>query len=400
MNISIGIVVSSISRQAGGLFVSVRRSAQTLSEMGCKVTVYAPSDAYSAKDYAAWLPLEPKVFPRVGPTSFGYGRGLGDAIGHHDVVHLHGIWQHVSIAADSWRVRTRGPVIVSPRGMLDEWALNNAKWKKRLASMLYQRRNLRRAACTHALNRKELRAIRGYGVDGPVAVIPNGVDVPDSNVIAKLPVSRLGSEAGRSCLLYLGRIHPKKGIAETLKAWAKFKETAPDLAGRWRLVCAGWDDGGHLLQLKKLGRELGLEIGDEIVFPGPVFGESKEAMLRDASAFLLASHSEGLPVAVLEAWAYGLPVFMTEACNLSNGYNANAAVQISTDPERLAEAFKQHLAREDLGVLGENGRRLVAKEYSWEVVGVCFADLYRWVLESSDGYTPSFLVPSAKSGFD
>ncbi len=126
----------------------------------------------------------------------------------------------------------------------------------------------------------------------------------------------------------------------------------------WRLVIAGWDDRGHEASLKQLCRELGLPFSDitagaigesfpderngaSVVFAGPAFGASKRRLYEIADAFILPSHSEGLPMAVLEAWAAGLPVLMTEACNLPEGLEVAAAIRIDGGIPGIVQGLRE-----------------------------------------------------------
>lgn len=110
--------MSSISRNTGGLFTSVRRVAQTLVHRGHQVTVYGLRDEFSEEDIAAWLRLKPVLFERVGLRVLGFAPALFHGIGDHDVLNQHGIWQFPSIAVTQWRKRTGKPVVIAPRGML------------------------------------------------------------------------------------------------------------------------------------------------------------------------------------------------------------------------------------------------------------------------------------------
>jgi poly(glycerol-phosphate) alpha-glucosyltransferase len=167
----------------------------------------------------------------------------------------------------------------------------------------------------------------------------------------------------------------------------------------WQFVIAGWGQGGHEIQLKKLCHEIGLDYADipasqfinippsacsspSVVFTGPVSGHSKDWLLGHASAFILSSFSEGLPMAVLEAWSYRLPVLMTEYCNLPDGFTQNAAIQISTDINSI-EIGIRHLLELDpraLRLLGSNGRSLVARQFTWPHVAAQIKGVYEWVL--------------------
>ena len=374
--VSIGVVVGSVSRNAGGLFNSVRRSALALAETGCAVTVYGLKDEHTARDLADWRPLDPHVFETRGPRRLGYAPALGEALtaGGHQVLHLHGLWQLLSAQALAWRRSTGRPVMLSPRGMLDPWALRNSSLKKRLAAGLFETRNLRGAACLHALNLSEAQAMRDFGLTNPIAVIPNGADLPPSLDLA--PPDWMNADPRRT-LLFLGRLHPKKGLAELIQAWGLLKAQAPASAAAWRLALAGWDDGGHLAELRRLVGALSLEA--DVVFPGSLYGQDKARALAHAGAFVLPSFSEGLPMSVLEAWAYGRCVFMTEACNLPEGFAAGAAVRIDAEPRALAGQLAQGLARPDLAEIGRRGLGLAQTHYSWGAIAQAHAEVYRWM---------------------
>lgn len=377
--ISLGIVTGSMSRKAGGLFNSVRKSALHLAEAGMHVSVYALEDEYSAADMAQWAPLTPTVLPvrlrRLMPHAPDLARILDRA--DHDVLHLHGIWQLQSRAVDHWRRRTGRPVMISPRGMLDPWALSNSGWKKKLVGAWFENRNLHAADCLHALGTSEAASMRAYGLTNPVAVIPNATDLPE---IAPRP-----AREARKTLLFLGRIHPKKGLSELVDAWGRACDARPELARQWRLAIAGWDDGGHLEALTAQVAAQGVSANIDIL--GPAFGEEKDRLLRDADAFILPSFSEGLPMSVLEAWAYRLPVLMTRECNLPEGFERGAAAEITRDPDALASRLVTELLGTDLTPMGEAGRALVEERFSWQRIAAQHLEVYEWLLRG--GTRPS-----------
>lgn len=369
---SIGIVTGSASRQAGGLFNSVRKSALHLAQAGIDVGVYALRDEFSDKDIGDWAPLTPRLFATKGPAALGLSQGVLDALlaADHDVLHLHGIWQFLSRDVLRWKLATGRPVMISPRGMLDSWALRNSAWKKKLAGALFENRNLREADCLHALNASEAASMRAYGLMSPIAVIPNAADLPE--------IAPRRAHDGKKTLLFLGRIHPKKGLSQLLAAWARAAADDPALADQWSITIAGWDDRGHLATLVRQIADLG--IGTSVSVHGPAFGADKERLLREADAFVLPSFSEGLPMSVLEAWAYRLPVLMTAQCNLPEGFTAGAAVEITTDPEPLSRKLKIALLDEDLHPMGEAGRALVEERFSWSHVARQHLAVYEWLV--------------------
>ena len=285
-------------------------------------------DEYSESDRTSWssvpLYLHNAFLPR-----FAYAPDLNELRinARHDVLHRHGLWLYPSIAVSRWQRNTGRPVVVSTQGMLERWALDNGRHKKRIAALLFERSSLRGAACIHC-SKAEVPAVRAFGLSNPIAVIPNGADLPHHG--NRLPRPAWLPDDGRRTLLFLGRIHPKKGIRETLQAWALLSSQETSILKQWRLVIAGWDDGGHIKSLIEHAQSLGLR---DVIFPGPLFAGEKLATFAHADAFILASHSEGLPMAVLEAWSYSLPVFMTHECNLPEGFDEGAAIKIQ--PRRV-----------------------------------------------------------------
>jgi poly(glycerol-phosphate) alpha-glucosyltransferase len=262
--------------------------------------------------------------------------------------------------------------------MLDLWALGNSSWKKRLAGALYERRNLRGAACLHALCEADARAIQAYGLKNPICVIPNGIDPPPS-LEAPPPDWEDGGTRGAKVLLYLGRLHRKKNLLNLLRAWAGV-QLENQAAREWRLVIAGWDQNGYQVQLEHAARKL--EIKGTVRFPGPQFGGAKHATLRRSDAFILPSLSEGLPMAVLEAWAYGLPVLMTPECNLPEGFDAGAALRLGPEPDAITRGVVELIEMSDAAraAIGGRGQQLVQDRFTWPRIARQMRDVYEWCL--------------------
>jgi poly(glycerol-phosphate) alpha-glucosyltransferase len=353
----------------------MQNHAVELARAGVRVSAHGMEDADTADDRAGWGPVAFHAHPaRLSRIAYAPGLAAGLAMERPDIVHLHGIWQYPSLVADRWRRRTGGPVVVSTQGMLEPWALANARAKKRIAEAFFERRNLSRAAVLHC-SRAEVAGVRAFGLSNPIAVLPNGAAIPESAPGLMPPQFMSGP---KRTLLFLGRLHPKKGISETLAAWARLAAEHSAVADSWHLVIAGWDDGGYEARFRAEAVALGL--GDRVVFPGPLFGEVKEAALANADAFVLASHSEGFPMAVMEAWAHALPVFMTRGCNIPEGFDEGAAVEVGTEPGALAEVLGRHLMREDLADMGRRGLAMVRQRFSWPAIASELVGVYRWVL--------------------
>lgn len=372
-----GLLTAHLSRTGGGVFSSVRQLARALdAEPGLEVDVFGP--AKPGKDLSEWSPLQPRTASPLGPAFFSYAprllRRIIDA--DLDLVHLHGLWMHTSTASLGFTRRTGRPHLISPHGMLDPWALHNSNWKKQLAAAFFENANLKSAACIHALNAAEAAAIRDYGFAGPVCVIPNGVTVPQADEPRTKAPWWTKCAPEKKTLLYLGRLHPKKGLLNLLAAWRRLD---PEAHKRWRLVIAGWDEHEHQLTLQRLARAL--RIDATVTFLGPLFGEEKKAAFHHCDGFILPSLSEGLPMVLLEAWGYSKPVLMTAQCNLPEGFEAGAAVRIDPDEESLAKSLSDFLAMddEDRERMGANGRALALGRFSWPVIASETAGVYRWL---------------------
>lgn len=387
--INLGIVTASLSSEAGGLFYSVRTPASLLEKAGSSVTVYGVRDTSFAQSATMWGNVSVHAFHHLGPGRLAFSPQMLSSVSRsdHDLLHQHGLWSFPSAVTSVWRRKTRRPVIISPRGMLDPWALRSSALRKRLASFAYERSNLEHASVIHALNESEAASIRSYGLRNSVAIIPNGVSLPDEAHGLETPPWMANDQ--RRVLLFLGRIHPKKGLKELLSAWALLSHQDPRINEEWRIVIAGWDDGDHLKALQVASAEAGL--CSHVQFVGPAFGTDKAKALRHASAFILPSFSEGLPISVLEAWSYRLPVFMTRQCNICDAFPTGAAIEISTAPSDIAETLRTQLrSPRRLQIAGQAGRTLVETRYTWSRVVDDLSSLYEWVLRG--GKPPSFVT--------
>ena len=418
----VAMTTGSLSRNAGGLFESVRAMGKGLSELGVGVSVYGLRDQNWERDEEEWEPLSARAFSFVGPRALAWSPDMDAALdeAHPDLVALQGLWQYSSIATRrQWR-RNGTPYVISPRGMLDKWALANSRWKKVLAAWVFENAVLRDAACLHALCESEADAMRAYGLRQRIEVVPNGVELVD--LLTTEHTER------RRMLLFLGRIHPKKGLVGALRAWADIQNSKSKIQNskQWQFVIAGWNQGGHEAELKALCAELGLRMADrgalmeeqnspatsysppvtapdvhlldsgrstldsaEVLFFGPAFGEEKDALLRSADAFILPSFSEGLPMSVLEAWSYGLPVVMTPECNLPEGFAKQAALEIRSGEGSFqgSDFSFQHglralleMSGAERGSMGMRGRRLVEDRFTWPKVAEQMKEVYESLL--------------------
>ena len=292
-----------------------------------------------------------------------------DRFGQPDVLHDNGMWlRHNHRLAQL--ATTRGiPRIVSTRGMLEPWAMNHKRLKKRLAWWLYQRRDLKQARCHHTTAEAEAANVRRLGLGVPVRVIPNGVDVP--RVDRSTRSTQLGKETSRKrTALFLGRIYPVKGLPMLVEAWARVRPPS------WCLQIVGPDEAGHRAEVERAVSAASLS--DVICFVGPLDGDAKQSALLNADLFVLPTHSESFGVVVGEALAHGLPVLTTTGAPWPMLIERGCGWRVDPTVDGLAEGLRQATAldSETLQAMGAKGRELVETEFRWDRVAKQFATIY------------------------
>lgn len=399
----------SLGKSGGGISVALKGLSCGLKSVGESQAVVGLNDGRTqgAEEGWGWHDYPRVELLRKSPLKTLCSGGKGEAddfpgLGSKDtILHTHGLWTQLSVMVPRLARQHDCPWVVSPHGMLDPWALRQSSFKKRVARVLFEDHHLRGASALHALCEEEASAIRELGLTNPIAVIPNGVDLP-GGLEASKPAKAPGAE-GKS-LLFLGRIHPKKGLRDALAAWSRYQQQVR--SGSWRFLVAGWNQDGHEEDLQAFCDELGLpwreiplaewwndsaEMQDgQVLFLGPAFGSEKDRLLREVDAFVLPSQSEGLPMAVLEAWAYRLPVLMTKECHLSIGFAAGAAMEWKEGGEVLSQFFA--LSDEARLEQADKGRRLVEEKFTWGSVASQMKELYQWISEGdTNAVSPEFV---------
>jgi glycosyltransferase involved in cell wall biosynthesis len=287
------------------------------------------------------------------------------------VLHGHGLWLMSNIYPGIVARRQKVPLIVAPRGMLGPGALGFSRFRKQLMWEAAQKAALRAASCMHATSEQEYLDIRSFGLRHPVAIIPNGIDVPVATALA-------GHRNGTRTVLYLGRIHPKKGLDRLIGAW----RVVEGQGHGWRLRIIGPDEGGYLGSLKRQSAELGLR---RVSFEAPLFGDAKQDAYRDADIFVLPTLDENFAMTVAEALAQGTPVICTKGAPWS-GLEANGSGWwIDHGIEALAAALSKAMAipHDSLEEMGRRGRDWMLRDFSWDGVAQKMATVYGWLLHST-----------------
>ncbi len=289
-----------------------------------------------------------------------------------DLIHSHCLWHPVTY----WAARAARdkdiPLIIQPRGMLEPWALAQKPLKKRVALTLYQGADLRSARAFVATSAMEADHLRQFGLRQPIAVIPNGVAaLPDWTGGTFHPPNQR-----ERVVLFLSRVHPKKGVLELVQAWS---QVAPVLPAGWCLRIAGPDEDGHWSEVARLVDQLG--VGATVDYLGPVEGERKAALYRDADLFVLPTFSENFGLVVAEALAYEVPVITTRGAPWADLETYGCGWWIETGVVPLVAALRAATALSDAerAAMGARGRVYV-RRYDWDTIAAETLALYRWVL--------------------
>ena len=371
-------VVSHTDPKYGGLSAAVPKLGRHIGSNGgfdiSLAAFTAPNEHFAPTGYApeqlCYWPVSRKPWLQDKDLR----NSFKEQIRYADGVHIHGIWeQSTAIAART--ARALGvPYILSAHGMLEPWALRNKRLKKLIYAHLMERKNISRATCLHALTHAEADHFIRFGARSPIAVIPNGVDIPALKS-PSLFLSQFPSIKDKRIILFLGRLHPKKGLDLLLQAWAQISK----LHSNTHLVLAGPNSEGTEAKLRKFVDEHGLQT--TVLFTGMLREHLKWSALAAAECFVLPSYSEGLSVSVLEAMGMGLPVLITEPCNMPEVARHGTGWQIQPEVHALTVALTEILSNSPSKNLeiGARGAALIQSRYTWDTVASQMAEVYRWV---------------------
>ena len=371
-------VVGNIQELGSGPAHSVPALCQSLWQQGAKVELHVNlGNKPVGADYDFFAHGRSRLLKRLWWSTAMY-RTLKYHVSESDIIHTHGCWVMPYIYP-AWVSRgTKCKLIISPRGNLGIFPLNQSKWKKKLMWFLWQKNAFMDATCIHATSDNEYLEIRAAGIaKKPVAIIHNGVHLPLLQPNGYQCNRR--DEDGLSSLLYFGRMAPIKGIDILLAAWSAIYKLFPT----WNLVIAGTDERGYRKKMEDLAKELQLQ---RVQFTGPAYGDDKFRIYRNAQLFVLPTHNENFGMTVAEALAHELPVIVTKGAPWSGVESHGCGWWIDTGADPLTEALKKALSEtpDQLRVRGRKGREWMKKDFSWESIGQKMFMTYKWLLEGGE----------------
>ena len=335
-------VITGIARKSGGPTRSVKGLCRALYRAGVEVTLLVLGGTDEFEN-----PSGVKVVYGV-KTEREFIQGF-------QLVHLHGLWSPKLHQVAAACRRAGVPYVVSPRGMLDPWALSVKKWKKRIARWLYQDRDLKGAAAFHATAELEAEHIRELGFRQPMIIAPNAVELPE-----KMPEWHRNGKVKTA--IFLSRLHPGKGLLTLAEAWSRVRPKG------WRMKVVGPDNYGHKREVTAALNRLG--IAEEWEFCEPLDDAQKWDAYRSADLLIHPSVSENFGITIAEGLAAGLPVICTKGTPWKDIADHKCGWWIDIGVEPLAQALQAAitLSDEQRQLMGERGQKLIAEKYTWGAV--------------------------------
>lgn len=388
----IGHVIDSLNELKGGPSVVCQRFCESLDEEGVQTVTF--SNNYP--EYGtALLPSTSKnllfessvLTRRFGGMQLAMRKCLcGPVGGTLDLIHTHGLWLSANVYARQAAQKMRIPLVISPRGMLEPWAMRRHWVKKKLCWLGREHRNLSAASGYHATSDQEAVSLREIGLRGNIAVIPNGVDVPLlKDVPSRSRLEGFLREPQAPYVLFLSRLHPKKGLDGLFNVWKTIVQEHPEHT----LVIAG---EGDPVYVRKLKAQIDPSLKDRIVFTGALYGLNKSAALAHADVFVLPSYSENFGMVVAESLAHCTPVITTEGTPWKALSEKTCGWWIPVCERALKTALLDALSltEGERKQMGHRGRAFIEAGFTWPSVAQSMHQYYRWLL--GEGDCPDFVM--------
>ncbi len=304
----------------------------------------------------------PRSFPKRYFRSAALTRVLDARHRGCDLVHVHGCWNLFGWTAARWCRRTGLPYVLSPRGMLHPWSFDHGRMEtKWLSYWLVEAPTLRGARLLHATSQEESDVIAALRLGTETVLVPNGLDDLDAPVPDRSDAfrARFGVQPADFLVLFLGRLHPKKGLETLIEAFRRLP------AERVSLLVAGTGEPEYIERLQTAARDLIL--AGRVHFAGHLTGDDRRLALASADAFALASHSENFGLSVAEAMAAGLPVVVSRNCPWPQIEAWRAGFWVDNTADAVGAALTTLIAdRPTARAMGANGRREVRTYLCWD----------------------------------
>lgn len=367
----ISVLSPCLDNKASGLSMCIPAYVRQAAGNGWNVSLYSKgktdlsNNNKTIKHYR--VPAEKKWFGM--PASEQLCPQLINALPQQDIVHIHGIWTWEVARVCMASHKLNKPFIVSPHGSFSNIAMQNKSWKKKPAWGIFFRSCMQNAAAFHVTSEKELMEVRKLGFKQPVAIIPIGIDpVP-------LEPSKTVQIDNKRTLLYLGRLHPIKGVELLLECWGALN---PCLKRNWRLKIVGPAEPEYR---RKIAGRIDAMHEDDIVLSGPVYGDEKWACMAGSDLYVLPSKTENFAISVGEALASGLPVITTTQTPWQGIEEKGCGWWVQGDFDGIKGALTLAMGKtqDELAGMGAAGRAYIHQNFCWDDIGKQMSEFYHWV---------------------
>lgn len=367
-------VIPSVSERSGGPAAAIVPMCRALQEQGIEVFLATTSHGLTqifTEEETDYKGVPARFFPVQAGASFKYSRPLATwlktSVQDFDLVHIHAVFNHASVAAANACRKAGVPYVVRPLGTLDPWSMKQKAGRKKFFWSLVGKRMLCGSAAVH------------YTAAGEKTATEESLGINHGRVIALgvemngLPQTKKAADyfpalVGRPYVLLLSRLDPKKNVESLIDAFKSLKNDT------WRLVIAGDGSRDYVSSLKKRAAN-----SEKIIFTGWVEGAQKETLLCDAALFALPSHHENFGLSVVEAMARGVPVLVSPHVNLAHeieAANAGWIVELAQLKNGLAAALENETERARRGTAACQ----FSQQYSWQKTATDLIDLYRQIV--------------------
>lgn len=380
-NLRILHITASLSSGWGGPPRVAVQLAEAIQFKGHSCSIFT-TDFPKAEPKIATKNIQVSIFPtrfiaKWWPAySTDLSRALTQSANRFDIIHIHEIWHYANYAAFRAAKHHNIPYVITMHGALQDWAINYKARKKKLYMRLIMNQILKQANGLHVFTDNEAQQLKNFNINNTLAIIPNGTDISSPS----LPHSRISPDRwypelkGRKYILFLGRIHPIKGLYVLVKAFSKVHKN--QIFESVKLVVAGPDENNYRRTLTDLLKSEGAL--QDTIFTGMVKGKEKQALLEGADVYVQPSYSEGFSASVLEALARKIPVVISEKCNFQEVAESHAGFVVTPDIDQLTSAIIKLLDNPDMRKkMGENGKRLIINKYSWDRIAQDMILFYR-----------------------
>ncbi|MEM9213301.1 MAG: glycosyltransferase [Cyanobacteria bacterium P01_F01_bin.150] len=385
--ISVCQVVASLNEDTGGTATAISSLAGALKKTPLDSQIFTldytncgsqllPQDVVVHSYPATFLTKNFRGFqPYAGNQLTNLSKNL-------DLLHNHGLWMFPNLYARQASICNDLPLITSPRGMLETWSRKRSRLKKGLAWWLYEYKNLDCVTAFHATSQSEVASIRQAGFKQPIALISDGVALPGNNEKPERDIlfKEFPQLSSPNWLLFLSRLHPKKGLEDLLEVWKLISPKFSD----WHLIIAGPDWQNYRNKLEKLTKSYSLD--KSVTFTGMLTGDKKISALHNSDLFVLPTYSENFGIAIAESLSYGVPAITTKGAPWQDLEINKCGWWINKTQAELADTLVEamQLPKEQRYIMGKRGQELIKDKYSWNSIARDMAYFYNWILKGGD----------------